>query len=429
MSAVLFITFMLGLVIGVPVAVAMGGASLLAVLVEGRYPGLIIAQRMFAGIDSFPIMAVPFFVLAAELMTGGRITDGLLGLAQQIIGRMRGGLGHANVLMSVFFSGISGSALADAAGPGAVTIQMMRKGGYKVEYAAAITAAAAIISSIIPPSIVMVIYALSDNAVSVSALFVAGIVPGLLIGLSLMATNGFIAWKSNFALGEPRKPWRQFFRESGIVLSALPLPVIILGGIHSGLFTPTEASAVAAMYALIVVKFVLRSMTWSQLPRLFVRAALMTAAVLFIVSTASAFAWLLTVLQIPQGVTRYITGLGLPPVLLLLAITVFLLFCGLFIDTLPGVLLFVPIVAPVADAAGIHPIQTALVVVLSLTLGMITPPVGGVLFVVTVVSKVPLVQVVKAIGPFLLAELFVLLLIVLVPAVSLWLPGLLGYVR
>ncbi len=427
MSTVLFVVFAVMLLLGVPVAVVMGGASLAAILWDGRYPGLIIAQRMFSGIDSFPLMAVPFFVLAAEVMTGGRITDSLLALARQIIGRMRGGLGHANVLMSVFFSGISGSALADAAGPGAVTIQMMRKGGYSVEYAAALTASSAIIASIIPPSIVMVIYALTDNAVSVSALFVAGIVPGLLIGLSLIATNAWLAHRSGFAAGEPRQAWGVFIRESGVVFSALPLPIIIIGGIHSGAFTPTEASAVAAVYALVVTKFVLRSLKWSQLPRMFVRAGLMTSAVLLVVATASAFAWLLTVLQIPQAVTNSITGLGLSPVALLFAIAVFLLICGLFIDTLPGVLLFTPIVAPIADAAGIHPIQTALVVILSLTLGMITPPVGGVLFVVSVVARVPLMRIVGAIGPFLLAEIIVLLLIVFVPAVSLFLPRLFGY--
>ncbi len=427
MSTVLFAVFVAMLLLGVPVAVVMGGASLAAILWDGRYPGLIVAQRMFSGIDSFPLMAVPFFVLAAELMTGGRITDSLLALARQVIGRMRGGLGHANVLMSVFFSGISGSALADAAGPGAVTIQMMRRGGYSVEYAAALTASSAIIASIIPPSIVMVIYALTDNAVSISALFVAGIVPGLLIGLSLMATNAWLAYRRGFAPGEPRQPWGVFIRESGVVFSALPLPIIIIGGIHSGAFTPTEASAVAAVYALVVTKFVLRSLKWSQLPSMFVRAGLMTSAVLLVVSTASAFAWLLTVLQIPQAITNSITGLGLSPVALLFAIAVFLLVCGLFIDTLPGVLLFTPIVAPIADAAGIHPIQTALVVILSLTIGMITPPVGGVLFVVSVVARVPLMRIVGAIGPFLLAELIVLMLIVFVPAVSLFLPRLFGY--
>ena len=429
MSFVLFGCFLFTLFVGVPVSIVMGSASLAAILYDGRFPGLIIAQRMFAGIDSFPLMAIPFFVLAAELMTGGRITDSLLALASQIIGRLRGGLGHANVLMSVFFSGISGSALADAAGPGAVTIQMMRSGGYKPEYAAALTASSAIIASIIPPSIIMVIYALTDNAVSVSALFIAGIMPGLMIGLSLMATNAYLARRGNFALGAPRRPWGRFVRESGVVLSALPLPVIIIGGIHSGAFTPTEASAVAAVYALLVTKFVLKSLKWRDLPRLFVRAALMTSAVLLIVSTASAFAWLLTVLQVPQAVTTAITGLGLPPVALLFVIALFLLICGLFIDTLPGVLLFVPIVAPVADAAGIHPIQTALVVILALTIGMITPPVGGVLFVVSVVARIPLTRIVAAIVPFLMAEIAVLFLLVFVPAASLWLPGLFGYVR
>jgi tripartite ATP-independent transporter DctM subunit len=254
-------------------------------------------------------------------------------------------------------------------------------------------------------------------------------VPGLMIGLSLICMNAWLSWRRGFAPGEPRLHWLRFIREQGVVFSALPLPVIIIGGIHGGIFTPTEASAVAGVYAFVVAKFVLRSLSWRETPRIFVRAGLMTSAVLLIVATASAFAWLLTVLQIPQSITRAILGLGLSDVALLLTIALFLVLCGLFIDTLPGVLLFVPIVAPIADASGINPIQTALVVILALTIGMITPPVGGVLFVVSVVARIPLIRVITAIGPFLLAELVVLLLLVLVPGFSTWLPGLLGYGR
>jgi tripartite ATP-independent transporter DctM subunit len=427
MTFALFAVFALALFIGVPVAVAMGGGAIAAILVDGRFPPLILAQRMFSGIDSFPLMAVPFFILAAELMTGGRITDALLALAQQAVGRMRGGLGHANVLLSVLFSGVSGSALADAAGPGAVAIRMMRDGGYRPEYAAALTASSAIISSIIPPSIIMVIYALTDNAVSVMALFIAGIVPGLMIGVALMAMNGWLSWRQGFALGPARMPLSQFFREQGTVFAALPLPFIIVGGIHGGIFTPTEAAAVAAVYAFIVARFVLRSLSWSVLPRLILRSALMTSAVLMIVATASVFAWLLTILRIPQVMTGWILSLGLSDVMLLLAIALFLLICGLFIDTLPGVLLFVPIVAPMADAVGLNPLQTALVVILSLTMGMITPPVGGVLFVVTTVSGIPLVRVIAAIWPFFFTIFAVLMLLVAFPGVSTWLPAQFGY--
>lgn len=427
MTAALVLVFGLSLAIGVPVAVAMGAAGIAAILVDGRFPPLILAQRMFSGIDSFPLMAVPFFILAAELMTGGRITDALLALARQVVGRMRGGLGHTNVILSVLFSGVSGSALADAAGPGAVAMKMMRDGGYRPEYAAALTASSAIISSIIPPSIIMVIYALTDSAVSVMALFLAGVVPGLLIGVALIGMNAWLSWRHGFALGPERLPLRRFLREQGHVFAALPLPFIIVGGIHGGVFTPTEAAAIAVVYAFVVARFVLRSLAWGALPRILLRTALMTSAVLLIVATASVFAWLLTVLRLPQAATGWILSLGLSDIALLLAIAVFLLVCGLVIDTLPGVLLFVPIIAPMADAVGLNPVQTALVVILSLTMGMITPPVGGVLFVVTAVSGVPLARVIGAIWPFFFAIFGVLVLLIVVPGVATWLPGLFGY--
>lgn len=427
MIVALFLIFGIALVIGVPVAVAMGAGGIAAILVDGRFPPLILAQRMFSGIDSFPLMAVPFFILAAELMTGGRITDALLALARQAVGRLRGGLGHANIVLSVLFSGVSGSALADAAGPGAVAMKMMRDGGYRPEYAAALTASSALISSIIPPSIIMVIYALTDNAVSVMGLFLAGVVPGLLIGVSLMAMNGYLAWRHGFARGDARVPIGRFLREQGTVFAALPLPFIIVGGIHGGIFTPTEAAAVAAVYAFVTARFVLRSLSWRAIPGILLRTALMTSAVLMIVATASVFAWLLTVLRLPQAATAWILSFGLSDIALLLAIALFLLVCGLIIDTLPGVLLFVPIIAPMADTVGLNPVQTALVVILSLTMGMITPPIGGVLFVVSAVSGVPLSRVIGAIWPFFFAIFAVLMLLVLMPGVATWLPAQFGY--
>lgn len=426
MTTVLVTVFLVTMVMGVPIAVVMGVSGLAALLYGGMFSPLIVPQRLFSGIDSFPLMAVPFFILAAELMTGGRITDALLVFAKQLIGRARGGLGHANILMAIFFSGISGSALADAAGPGAVGIRMMRQGGYHPEYAAGLVAASSIIAPIIPPSIIMVIYALTDNSVSVGGLFMAGIVPGVLLGVALMITNHFVAIRRGYHFVDQRLSWAEFVRVSWQVFPALLLPFIILGGIHGGLFTPTEASAVAVAYALIIAKFVLRTLEWKQIPEILVRTALMTSAVLLIISTASIFAWMLTVLQIPQTVSAWIGGLGLPPVALMIAVVLFLIVCGLFIDTLPGVIILVPILAPIADAAGIPGIQFAMVVILTMTLGMITPPVGGVLFVVTVVAKIEMLPLARAIAPFLLAELAVVLLLILFPGISMWLPGVLG---
>jgi tripartite ATP-independent transporter DctM subunit len=429
MSVVLITVFAVALIIGVPVSIAMGGAGMAALMWGGTFSPMLVPQRLFSGIDSFPLMAVPFFILAAELMTGGRITDLLVRFACQLIGNVRGGLGYANVVMAVFMAGISGSALADAAGPGSVIIRMMRQAGYPASYAAALTASSAIIAPIIPPSIIMIIYALTDNSVSVIGLFLAGIVPGLLLGASLILVNWWISRRENFTFALPRPSWDRFFRESWKVIPALLMPVIILGGIHGGVFTPTEASAVAAVYAFFVGRFVIGTLSIQQVPRILVSTALMTSAVLLVVSMASIFAYMLTVLQIPQTVSQAIAGLGLSPLTLLIVISLFLLLCGLFLDTLPAVIILVPILAPLAQNAGIDPLHFAMVVILNLTIGMITPPVGAVLFVVTVVSKVPIFTLARAIVPMLAAELVVFALIVLFPELTLWLPNALGYAR
>ncbi len=429
MSALLAMLFGAGLIASLPIALAMGLAGAVVLVAADIASPLIIAQRLFSGIDSFPLMAIPFFILAAELMSGGGITDLLLRFAVQAIGRLKGGLGHANILMSIFFAGISGSALADAAGPGSIIIRMMRQAGYAAPYAAAVTASSAIIAPIIPPSIIMVIYALTDNSVSVGALFMAGIVPGLMMGLALAVVNHVIAARRGYGGGEARRPWGEFLRKDWSVFPALLLPFIILGGIHGGVFTPTEASAVAVFYALFVGLAVTRTLSLAMLPGILVRTALMTSAVLMIISMASVFAWMLTSLQIPQDISRFLLSLGLPRLGLLFAIALFLLLCGLVIDTLPAVIILVPILAPVATTAGIDPLQFAMVVILNLTIGMITPPVGGVLFVITVVARIPMGQIVRAIGPFLLAHALVLGAIILVPGLSNGLPGLLGYTR
>ena len=429
MSVVLITVFAVALIIGVPVSIAMGGAGMAALMWGGTFSPMLVPQRLFSGIDSFPLMAVPFFILAAELMTGGRITDLLVRFACQLIGNVRGGLGYANVVMAVFMAGISGSALADAAGPGSVIIRMMRQAGYPASYAAALTASSAIIAPIIPPSIIMIIYALTDNSVSVIGLFLAGIVPGMLLGASLILVNWWISRRENFTFALPRPSWDRFFRESWKVIPALLMPVIILGGIHGGVFTPTEASAVAAVYAFFVGRFVIGTLSIQQVPRILVSTALMTSAVLLVVSMASIFAYMLTVLQIPQTVSQAIAGLGLSPLTLLIVISLFLLLCGLFLDTLPAVIILVPILAPLAQNAGIDPLHFAMVVILNLTIGMITPPVGAVLFVVTVVSKVPIFTLARAIVPMLAAELVVFALIVLFPELTLWLPNALGYAR
>jgi TRAP-type transport system large permease protein len=413
MSLVLGSVFIGLMVLGAPIAFAMLIAGLVAVWLKPGMPALVVMQNLFSGLDSFPLLAIPFFILAAELMTGGALTDVLLRFA--------------NILTLTFFSGISGSALADAAGPGAMLIKMMRKAGYKDAYAAALTASTAIVGPIIPPSIIMIVYALTDNSVTVTGLFIAGVIPGLLIALALALVNHWVSvrrdYRTSAELLDPSPLWLLFWR----ALPALMLPIIILGGIHIGIFTPTEASAAAVLYALLVGRYVYGTLHWHMLPAILFRTALMTSSILFIVATSAVFAWVLTVGQIPQQVAAAIAGLQLSPLELLLAINLLLLLVGIFIEPLPGVMIMVPILAPLADAAGLHPLHFAIVVIVNLTLGMVTPPVGGLLFVTSAVSGVKMGPMVKEMRPMLLALFIVLMLLTFIPAISTWLPSMLGY--
>ena len=422
MAWTLFIAAIVLLALGVPIAFSLAAAALLAVALDDRYTMIVVLKEMFTGIDSFPLLAVPFFILAAELMTGGRLTEVLLRFASQFVGHRRGGLGHANVLSLTFFSGISGSALADAAGPGSMLIKMMDKAGYSKAYAAALTASTAVVGPIIPPSIIMIIYALQDDRVSAGALFMAGLLPGFLIAVAMMIVNQIISTRRHYRADALRPTAREMVRNTINAIPALLLPVIILGGIRAGIFTPTEASVVAVVYAMLCGAFIYRSLHWRNLPSIFSRSAILTASVLLIVAASAAFAWVLTIENVPQTLAQWITALDVSPLALLLLINVLLLIFGIFIEPLPGVMVLVPILAPVAHAAGIDPVHFAMIVIYNLTLGMITPPVGGLLAVTSAVSKVPMGALVRELRPFLLAHLVVLLIVTLVPVLSTWLP-------
>lgn len=429
MSAVLFIVFAVGLAIGVPIALAMGGAGMLALAIDGNLSLLSVPQRFFDGINSFPLMAVPFFILAADLMTASGITTALLRFAGAMVGHVRGGMGHVNVVTSVMFAGISGSALADAAGPGAIETRMMAKSGYDKAYAAALSAATATIGPIIPPSIVMVIYALTDSRVTVAGLFLAGVVPGLLMGLALMAVNHYLSIKRGYGTLGVAPSWGERLRALWRALPVLFMPGIIIAGILTGLFTPTEASAVAVFYALFIGLFITRTLNVRLIAKVLLQSGLVTSAALIIVSMASLFAWLLTLLQIPQTIGAAIGGMTSDPVHIMLIVMVFVLICGLFIDTLPAVILLVPVLAPLSDQFGIHPLHFAMAIVLNLTVGLATPPVGGVLFVMSSVARLKIEELTRAILPLLAALLVVLLAVVLIPSLSTYVPALFGYMR
>lgn len=426
MVTILFVAAVALLALGVPVAFALGGATL-AAMIDGGVPLVALPKYLFSGIDLFALEAVPFFILTAELMTGGALSDVLLRFASQFVGRFRGGMGHTNILTLTFFSGISGSALADAAGPGAIMIRMMRNDGYDPAYAAALTAATSILGPIIPPSISVIIYALAYPQVNLVGLLIAGTIPGIVIAIAMASINHFVSVRRNYRGATERPGLAGYLRNTWRAIPALVLPALILGGIASGAFTPTEASVVAVFYALAAGRLVYRTLEWWMLPGILARSALMAASVLLIVGMSAAFAWVLTVSRVPQHLTEWIVGMQLPPLAFLFAVNLLLLAFGIFIEPLPGIVVLVPILAPIAHALGINDLQFGIIVIVNLTMGMITPPVGGLLFVTSIVARVPLARLVGELWPFLWAQVAVLALLSLVPGLSSWLPGVFGY--
>jgi C4-dicarboxylate transporter DctM subunit len=426
-SVILLISVCVYLAIGVPVAFALGLSTVTALAISGNFPMLVLLKETFTGVDSFPLMAVPFFILAAELMSGGSLTEVLLKFAGQFVGHKRGGLGYTNVVSLTFFSGISGSALADAAGPGSMLIRMMDKAGYSRAYAAALTASTAIVGPIIPPSIIMIIYALADDNVSVGALFVAGVVPGIVIAVAMCVVNWYVSKQRNYKGDGEMPSWPDIVRTTWKALPAILLPVIILGGMRAGWFTPTEASVVAVFYALVCGKYVYRTLAWSAVPDILWRSALLTASVLIIIGMSASFAWVLTIEGVPQAMANWISGQNLSVWTFLIVLNIFLLIFGIFIEPLPGVMVLVPILAPVAAKLGVEPIHFAMIVIYNLTLGMITPPVGGLLFVTSNVSRVPMSDLTRELKPFLWAHGVVLVVLTFVPALSTWLPHYWGF--
>src|SRR5512137_13323 len=429
MGITLVVTFLVGMAIGFPVSISMGGSGFLALLVDGKLSLLTVPQRFFNGINSFPLMAVPFFILAADLMSACGITMSLLRFTSNIVGHIRGGLGHVNVLTLMLFAGISGSALADAAGPGALIMRMMKQTGYDEYYSAALTASTAIMGPIIPPSIIMVIYAITDTKVTVAGLFMAGFVPGVLMAIALAGLNHITAIRRNYLFRSPLATWKDRLKSVWQAIPALLMPLIIIGGILGGIFTATEASAVAVFYALFVGFFVTKKLTLRNLPKVVVQSALVTSAALLIVSMASLFANILTVVQVPQTVAAYIMSISRDPTVVMTIVAIFVLICGMFIDTLPAVIILVPVLAPLADQVGIDPLHFAMAFVLNITIGMVTPPVGAVLFILTTVGQLGFEELSRAILPMVFALMVVLAMVMYIPGISLTLPRLFGFVR
>ena len=419
------LVFFICMALGVPIAFCLGITAAVS-LISLDMPLRVVAQRIFTGIDSFPLMAVPFFVLAGDLMNHGGTTIRLVRFSNALVGWIRGGLAHTNIVASMFLAGISGSAVADASAIGGILIPGMTKEGYDVEFSAAVTASASTMGPIIPPSILMVIYGVTTG-VSIGALFAAGFVPGVLIGFSLMAVAYFISRKRNY----PKLPMISL---SGFVIAfhkaifALIAPVIILGGILLGVFTPTEAAAVAVAYAFFVGVFIFRELRLADIPGILVQSGITTSVLLLVIGTANALAWVLSAEQIPQKIAEAMLGISRDPYWILLLINLFLLVVGMFMESGAAIIILAPVLAPVAQTVGLNPLHFGFVVVLNLVIGLLTPPLGVCLFVACSIARISLVALVKAIFPFLMVEVVVLFLVSYFPWLALWIPKMLGYV-
>jgi C4-dicarboxylate transporter DctM subunit len=429
MILMMAIVFVIGLAIGMPVAFVIGLSAYIPVLLAETVPTFVVVQRVMFGMDSFPLLAIPFFILAGELMLEAGIAERLVRFAQVLVGHVRGGLAHVNVLASVFFAGISGSALADAAGLGKIEIRMMQKAGYDPEFSAAVTAASATVGPIIPPSILMVIYAVVEPKVSIGGLFMTGFVPGALMALAMMIVCHVAARRRNYPVSERIATLKEVVRATIDGFVALVMPAIILGGILGGVFTATEAGAVAVVYALVIGLFVLRTLKLAVLPELLVRTGVTTATVLLIIGMANAMSWLLATQQVPQTLAQLFTAWSREPWIFLLLVNICMLIVGTFMDITAAMLIFVPIFSPISFALGIEPLHFAIVIIVNLMIGTITPPLGTVVYVVSAVSGLSVERVFRAVTPFTLALIGALLVITYVPVLSLTLPRLMGYIR
>ncbi|WP_439119257.1 TRAP transporter large permease [Marivita sp.] len=419
--------FLLFLMIGLPVFFGMLAAPGILLWLNGQERDLILLYRnVYNGMASFPLMAIPFFMLAGELMNRGGITMRLVEFSQAMMGHFRGGLAHVNVLSSMLFAGLSGSAVADTSALGSMLIPAMEKEGYTRKFAAAITAASSVIGPIIPPSGIMIIYAYVMGE-SVAALFLAGIIPGILVGVGLMIMVKFMADKYDFPASRTKASWGERGNASLKAFFPLMTPVIILGGILGGVFTPTEAAAVAVGYAILIGMFVLNTLKIKDLPDVFMRAAMTSATVLLLVGAAMAFKTVVSLSHTPEILAEFVLGLSENPLILLFLINLLLFVVGMFLDAGPAIIILGPILGPIFVDLGVDPIHFAIIMSVNLTVGLATPPMGLVLFVASSVSGERVETISKAILPFLAVEIVVIFLITFIPEISMTIPRLTGF--
>ena len=421
MSLLLIAVFAVALIVGAPIAVALGFSSAVAIIAYDL-PVHVLAQRAVNALDSTPLLAVPLFILAASLLSAIGVTQHIFDLVRMLVGRIRGAFAQVSILVSLIFSGVSGAALADIGALGKLQIDEMTRQGYKKNFAAGITIAAATIGPIFPPSIPIIIYASVTN-VSTVQLLVAGIVPAIVITLALMVQVAIMARIYELPRDTVTPTLRAVAQKTVLSLPALLAPVILIGGLLSGYFGPTEVAAVTVAYALLIGAFVYRSLTLTAIWDGLRETVESTANILFIVSMAAVFAWVLTLDQVPARAGAFLLGISDNPFVLLLLVNLLLLVVGMFLESIAAILIIAPIVAPALHQAGVDPLQLGIVFVLNLMIGLLTPPVGMSLYMVSIIAKMPIHSVIRGVLPFFIPLFVSLLVVTLVPAISAWLPG------
>jgi TRAP-type transport system large permease protein len=421
--------FMIFLFLGLPVFFGLLAAPGILLWLNGQERDLAVLYRnVYNGMDSFPLMAIPFFMLAGELMNRAGITLRLVEFSQAMIGHLRGGLAHVNIMSSMLFAGLSGSAVADVSALGSMLIPAMEKQGYTRKFAAAVTAASSVIGPIIPPSGIMIIYAYVMGE-SVAALFLAGIVPGIMIGLGLMGVVWLMADKYDLPRATARASWGERGQASLKAVWPLMTPVIILGGILGGVFTPTEAAAIAVGYSVLIGLFVMRTLKLADLPDILVRAGITSAVVLLLVGAAMAFKTVASLSHTPEMLAEIILGLSDNPLILLFLINLLLFIVGMFLDAGPAIIILGPILGPIFTAMGVDSVHFAIIMAVNLTVGLLTPPMGLVLFVTSSVSGLKVETIARAVMPFLAVQIVVIFLLTYFPALSLTIPRAFGFVN
>jgi C4-dicarboxylate transporter DctM subunit len=423
MVAILVFAVMIGLLIfNAPIAICTGLAALIGVA-AGGYPLMLMVQRMFTGLDSFTFIAIPLFIMTGRFMALGGTTRDLINVSKVLVGFLKGGLAYINIVASMLFAGITGSAAADTASIGAIMIPTMVDKGYDRDFSVAVTATSSTIGIMIPPSIPMVVYGVAASA-SIGQLFLGGIVPGILVGVALIAVSACYAKKRDYPRDE-----KVTLREAFVILvkgvPAMLTIVIILGGIIFGFFTATEAAGIAALYSFLLGAFYYKEIRFRDMPKIIAEVAVVTGQTTLMIATASALAWLFARQNVPAAIGSFLTGMTDNRLLLLLMINVWLLFVGTWLDLSPAVIIFTPILLPIAVACGVDPVHFGVIMVVNLGIGLFTPPVGVCLFVACGIAKCSITSVVRSFLPFFLATVAVLLLITYIPGLVMWLPGLL----